>query len=298
MRIDSHQHYWEPRRGDYDWMPKGDPVLDRRYGPADLAPALARRGITGTVVVQAAATVEETEYMLGIADATDTVVGVVGWVDFEQPGHRRHLERLARHPKLVGVRPMIQDIPDVDWMLRSDVQWAYRGVMDAGLAFDALGFPPHLDNFLTIFERHPDLRVVIDHCMKPRIRDHREDPAGAFDHWAERMSRFADETGAFCKLSGLVTEANKDWTVEDLRPFADHVLSTFGPERVMWGSDWPVCQRRASYDAWCEAADALTAHLDEAAREAVFGGTAARFYRPGGARARTGAPVSNPSVPE
>ena len=282
MKIDSHQHYWEPRRGDYDWMPKGDPVLDRRYGPADLAPALARRGITGTVVVQAAATVEETEYMLGIADATDTVVGVVGWVDFEQPGHRSHLERLARHPKLVGVRPMIQDIPDVDWMLRGDVQWAYRAVMDAGLAFDALGFPPHLDNFLTIFERHPELRVVIDHCMKPRIRDHREDPAGAFDHWAERMSRFADETGAFCKLSGLVTEANEDWTVEDLRPFTDHVLSAFGPERVMWGSDWPVCQRRASYDAWCEAADALTAHLDEAAREAVFGGTAARFYRLGG----------------
>ena len=177
MRIDAHQHYWEPRRGDYEWMPEGDPVLDRRYGPADLAPALARHGIARTVVVQGAATVEETEYMLGIADATETVAAVVGWVDFEKPDHRRHLERLARHPKLAGIRPMIQDIPDVDWMLRADVQWAYRAVIDLDLTFDALGFPPHLDNFLTIFGRYPDLRVVIDHCMKPRIRDH---SAGAF----------------------------------------------------------------------------------------------------------------------
>ena len=278
MRIDAHQHYWEPRRGDYEWMPEGDPVLDRRYGPADLAPALARHGIARTVVVQGAATVEETEYMLGIADATETVAAVVGWVDFEKPDHRRHLERLARHPKLAGIRPMIQDIPDVDWMLRADVQWAYRAVIDLDLTFDALGFPPHLDNFLTIFGRYPDLRVVIDHCMKPRIRDH---SAGAFDVWAGRMSRFANETGAFCKLSGLVTEANEDWTAEDLRPYAEHVLSAFGPERVMWGSDWPVCRLRASYDAWYETAAALTAHLDEAAREAIFGGTAARFYRLG-----------------
>ena len=278
MRIDAHQHYWEPRRGDYDWMPKGDPILDRRYGPADLEPALARCGVARTVVVQGAATVEETEYMLGIADASASVAAVVGWVDFESPGHRRHLERLARHPKLAGVRPMIQDIPDVDWMLRGDVQWAYQALIDLDLTFDALGFPPHLDNFLTVFGRYPDLRVVIDHCMKPRIRDHREDPAGAFDAWAGKMSRIANDTGAFCKLSGLVTEAGEDWTVEDLRPFAEHVLDAFGPERVMWGSDWPVCRRRASYEAWCEAAEVLTAHLDEAAREAVFGGAAARFY--------------------
>ena len=278
MRIDAHQHYWEPRRGDYDWMPVDDPVICRRYGPADLAPSLARHGIETTVVVQGAATVEETQYMLGIADATDTVAAVVGWVDFENPDHRGHLGRLARHPKLAGVRPMIQDIADVDWMLRDDVQWAYRAVIDADLTFDALGFPSHLDNFLTILRRYPDLRVVIDHCMKPRIRDHREEPA-AFDDWAGKMSRLAEETGAFCKLSGLVTEAGEDWTVEDLRPFAEHVLCAFGPERVMWGSDWPVCRRRATYDAWREAADALTRHLDEADRDAVFGGTAARFYR-------------------
>ena len=280
VRIDAHHHYWEPRRGDYGWLDEEDPVLGRPFRPADLASSLRRHGIEATVVVQAAPTVEETEYLLGIADATDSTAAVVGWVDFENPGHRRHLARLARHPKLAGVRPMIQDIPDVDWMLREDVQWAYRAVIEADLAFDALGFPPHLDNFLTVFRRYPELRVVIDHGMKPRIRDHRTTPA-AFDEWAEKMSRLAGETSAFCKLSGLVTEAAEDWTVTDLRPFADHVFAAFSPERVMWGSDWPVCRRRTTYDAWWEASQALTGHLDEAARAAIFGGTAARFYRIG-----------------
>jgi len=275
LHIDAHQHYWEPRRGDYDWMPPDDPVLSRKYMPADLAASLARHGIARSVLVQAAATVEETAYMLGIADATETVAAVVGWVDFENPGHLRHLERLARHPKFVGVRPMIQDIADVDWMLRDDVQWAYQAIIDLDLTFDALGFPRHLDNFLTLLRRYPDLRVVIDHGMKPAIRDHPE----GFDHWAEGMSRLADQTQACCKFSGLVTEANEDWTVDDLRPYADHILTAFGPDRVMWGSDWPVCQLRASYDAWRQAAQALTAHLGENERAQVFGGTAIGFYR-------------------
>ena len=121
VMIDAHQHYWEPRRGDYDWMPEDDPVLARRYMPADLADSLGKHSIGRTVLVQAAATVEETEYLLGISDATTSVGAVVGWVDFERPDHLHHLRRLASHPKFVGVRPMIQDIPDVDWMLRADV---------------------------------------------------------------------------------------------------------------------------------------------------------------------------------
>jgi L-fuconolactonase len=278
IKIDAHQHYWEPKRGDYDWMPQDDPVLSRKYMPANLATSLTKHDIAGTVLVQAAATVEETEYMLGIADASDTVAAVVGWVDFEDPGHRHHLERLAQHPKFVGLRPMIQDIPDVDWMLRGDVQWAYQAIVDLDLTFDALGFPVHLDNFLTLLRRYPDMRVVIDHSMKPQIRDHAEDP-GVFDRWAEGMSRLADQTRAYCKFSGLVTEATLDWTLDDLRPYADHILATFGPDRVMWGSDWPVCQLRTSYDVWREAAAALTAHLDEAERVRIFGGTAIEFYR-------------------
>jgi hypothetical protein len=153
---------------------EGRPVLARPYGPADLAPQLAAHDITHTVLVQAAATVDETEYMLGIADATPHVAAVVGWIDFEKPSDLAHLKRLAQHPKFAGVRPMIQDIPDDDWMLRDDVQWAFRAVSDLGLTFDALGFPRHLANFHTILTRYPDLRVVVDHCMKPQIRDHSE----------------------------------------------------------------------------------------------------------------------------
>ncbi|MDU8912447.1 amidohydrolase family protein [Aestuariicoccus sp. MJ-SS9] len=278
MKIDAHQHYWHPARGDYHWMPQDDPVLCRPYGPADLAPMLARHGIGGTIAVQAAATVAETEYLLGLADATDSIRGVVGWIDFEDPGALAHLSRLAAHPEFLGVRPMIQDIPDVDWMLRDDVQWAYPALIELDLSFDALGFPQHLQNFLTLARRYPDLRIVLDHCMKPQISDQR---AGkdAFGAWADGMSRLADETSACVKLSGLVTEAGDGWGTQDLRPFADHVLRAFGPGRVMWGSDWPVCQLQAGYDLWHDTAQALVAHLPAPDRAEIFGGTAARFYR-------------------
>ena len=276
MTIDAHQHYWNPARGDYGWMPKDDPVLDRPYAPADLAPALARRGVARTVLVQAAPTVAETEYLLGLADATDTVAGVVGWVDFERAEDRATLARLARHPRFLGVRPMIQDIADDGWMHRDAVQWAYGALCDLDLTFDALGFPRHLDPFLRLFRRYPALRVVIDHGMKPAIRDH---DAAAFAAWAEGMARLAGETAAVCKLSGLVTEAGPGWTVETLRPYVEHLLACFGPSRLMWGSDWPVCRLRAEYGDWFDAAQALTAGLPPEDRAAVFGRTAAAFYR-------------------
>ncbi len=274
VQIDAHQHYWNPARGDYDWMPKDNPVLSRPYAPADLAPALAEAGVTHTVLVQAAATIAETEYMLGVADATPSVAGVVGWVDFERPDDLAQLKRLAGHPKFLGVRPMIQDIPDVDWMLRDDVQWGFNAVCDLGLKFDALGFPQHLANFATLLARYPAMRVVVDHCMKPQIRDHSE---ANFRLWADGMARLAD-AGAFCKFSGLVTEAGEDWTVDQLRPYASHVLSAFGAERVMWGSDWPVVRLRAEYARWRATAMELTAGLPPAGRARVFGGTAVAFY--------------------
>jgi len=276
MKIDSHQHFWNPARGDYDWMPKGDPVLDLIYRPSDLTATLARHQIDGTVLVQAAATVAETEYMLGLADASDFIKGVVGWVDFEQPADAKVLERLKAHPKFKGVRPMIQDIPDDNWMLRGDVQWAYAALSDLDLTFDALGFPRHLANFLTILKRYPKLRVVIDHCMKPQIRDHN---AANFAFWAEGMARLAGETGAFVKFSALITEANPDWSVDALRPYVDHILRVFGPERIMWGSDWPVCRLREEYDGWISAAKILTAHLPPDALAHVYGRTAEQFYR-------------------
>jgi L-fuconolactonase len=146
-------------RGYYDWMPQDDAVLARPYGPADLQPHLDAHGIGGTVLVQAAATVAETEYMPGIADATPNVMRVVGWVDFERPEDLAQLGRLAAHLKFSGVRPMIQEIPDDDWMLRADVQWGFHTVCDLGLAFDALGFPRHLENSATLLSRYPGMRV-------------------------------------------------------------------------------------------------------------------------------------------
>ncbi len=275
MQIDAHQHFWHPARGDYGWMPVDDPVLSRPYGPAELWPQLQAAGVEGTVLVQAAPTVAETEYMLGIADAVPWVLGVVGWVDFERPADLAEMKRLARHPKFKGVRPMIQDIPDDDWMLRDDVQWAFRALCDLGLRFDALGFPRHLGNFLTILKRYPTLPVVVDHCMKPQIR---EKSAAHFRFWADGMARIADETAAVVKFSALITEADADWTVDDLAPYVDHVLRVFGAERMMWGSDWPVCRLRGEYAGWRRAALDLTAGLDDVDRALIFGGTAAGFY--------------------
>lgn len=274
-RIDAHQHYWEPRRGDYHWMPMDNAILARPYFPKDLHPHLEQHGFSHTVLVQAAATVNETEYMLGIADSTDSVAGVVGWIDFESPEDYAQLARLARHPKFCGVRPMIQDIADDDWMLREDVQWAYQALVDLDLSFDALGLSRHLANFHTILTRYPTMRVVVDHIMKPRIAQHPDD----FAFWADGISRLAEDTGAFCKLSGMATEAAEGWQVDDLAPYAHHVLAAFGPERVMWGSDWPVCRLGANYEQWLAAAEAMTAHLTPDQRAQVFGGTAAAFYR-------------------
>ncbi|MDE2791066.1 MAG: amidohydrolase family protein [Paracoccaceae bacterium] len=275
-RIDSHQHYWNPARGDYDWMPMDDATLAQPYGPSDLEPQLKAHGFDRTVLVQAAATVNETEYLLGIADATASVAGVVGWVDFESLSGRADLERLSGHPKFLGIRPMIQDIPDDDWMLRNDVQWGFRAVADLGLTFDALGFPRHLENFLTILRRYPDMRTVVDHCMKPRIRNHN---TAEFDHWADGMRRIAEETGAYCKYSALVTEAKENWCPADLRPYVDHVFEVFGPDRILWGSDWPVCRLRTEYSGWVAAAERLVDGLSESETARVFGETAAEFYR-------------------
>jgi L-fuconolactonase len=272
MNIDSHQHFWSPPRGDYFWM-VGDAVapINRDIFPQDYEPLRRAHGIDSTVLVQAAPTVNETEYMLGLADATAFVAKVVGWVDFENPDDLKHLARFAKHKKFSGVRPMIQDIPEVDWMHRADVQWGFDAIIDLDLTFDALGFPVHLDNFLKLFKRYSSARIVIDHCMKPVIRKNE------FDQWARKMTVIARETTVLCKLSGLPSEARKGWTIETLRPYAEHVIDVFGPSRVMWGSDWPVVELNGNYASWRHAAESYV--TDESERKEVFGGTAAKFYR-------------------
>ena len=271
MIIDAHQHYWNPARGDYSWMAgAGLETLRRTILPKDLAAHLKKHGIDKTVVVQAAPTVNETEYLLGIADATETIAKVVGWVDFENRDDLKHLERLAKHPKFTGVRPMIQDLPDPEWMHRKDVQWAFDAIIDLDLTFDALGFPIHLEPFLRLFHRFPKMRIVVDHCMKPHIRDE------AFDVWADGITKIAKETGAFCKLSGLATESRSGWNTHTLLPYARLVIDVFGADRVMFGSDWPVLELNGSYKSWFEAAKKIVQPTE---LKSIFGDTAARFYR-------------------
>ncbi len=276
ITVDAHHHFWHPERGDYGWMPKDNPVLSRPYGPQDLNAALTASGVTQTVLVQAAPTVHETEYLLGIADACPHVTKVVGWIDFEDPSQLDTLARLAQHPKFAGVRPMIQDLPDDSWMLQENVDWAYRALVDLNLTFDCLGFPRHLDNFHTLLTRYPGLRAVVDHCMKPQIGDGTD---ASFDEWANGIGRLADDTGAYCKLSGLVTETAEDWSHDALWPYVDHVLRVFGADRVMWGSDWPVVRLKSEYADWHATAQELTQHLADDERHAVFAGNARKFYQ-------------------
>lgn len=272
MRIDAHQHYWRLDRGDYGWLTPELGPIHRDFLPSDLAPILARHGVDGTVLVQAAPTAAETAYLLGLAADHPSVLGVVGWTDFEAADAPAEIERLAARPALVGLRPMIQDIGDDEWVARPALDPAFGALAEAGLVFDALVLPRHLGPLLARMARSPEVRVVIDHGAKPLIAD------GAMDGWAEDVTRLARETDAACKLSGLVTEAGEGWSVEALRPYTDHLLDVFGPDRLLWGSDWPVCTLAATYDGWAEATDVLLAGLSGAERAAVQGGNAARVY--------------------
>ena len=220
-RIDAHQHFWTLARGDYGWLTPDLAPIYRDFGPADLAPLLDEAGIDGTILVQAAPTVAETQFLLSIAEETPFVKGVVGWVDFEAPDAPDRIAALATHPALVGLRPMIQDIADPDWMLRDGLTPAFEALQRHELTFDALTLPRHLGPLRALLARHPRMRVVIDHGSKPPIRDR------AIDDWARDIAGLAADTAAFCKLSGLVTEAPSGWSVEDLGPYVDHCLCIF-----------------------------------------------------------------------
>jgi L-fuconolactonase len=272
-RIDAHQHFWALERGDYGWLTPELDVIYRDFLPQDLAPLLDQHGLSGTVLVQAAPTVEETRFMLSLADSNELVKGVVGWVDFENPAAPDLIAKLAEHRSLVGLRPMIQDIPDADWMLRRELRPAFDALQKADLTFDALTLPHHLSNLQELLARHLEMRVVIDHGSKPVIRE------SQIEDWAADMAALAEKTQAYCKLSGLVTEAKPNWTVDDLRPYVDHLLETFGPDRLIWGSDWPVCLLASDYKRWVETTEELLSDLSTEEQNAILGGNAIRAYK-------------------
>jgi L-fuconolactonase len=276
VAVDAHQHFWRLARGDYGWLTPALGPIHRDFEEADLTPILARHGVARTILVQAAPTEAETDYMLALGRRADFVAGVVGWVDFEAGDAAERIAARAAEPLLKGLRPMLQDLADDAWLLRGDLAPAFAAMRAHGLRFDALVKPRHLPVLIRFVERHPGLRVVIDHGAKPEIA--RWSPGDEdFRRWAEALKTLAS-LGCYAKLSGLVTEAPQGWTVEALKPYVETLLACFGTERLMWGSDWPVAILGGGYDAWREASVTLTAHLSEAERDALFGGAAMRFY--------------------
>jgi L-fuconolactonase len=271
-RIDGHQHFWRLARGDYAWLTPELGPLYRDFEPEDLEPLRRAAGVDCTIVVQAAATVAETRYLLELADRTPWIAGVVGWIDMATSDAAKLLDDLQGHPAFRGVRPMIQDIPDPDWMLRDELTPAFHELARRSLTFDALVRPEHLPRLLRLLERHPDLRVVVDHGAKPDIR------RGAFEPWAGDLRRIAAETRSLCKLSGLATEAAVDWSVHDLSRYVDHLFACFGPDRLVWGSDWPVVDLAGGYARWRAATETLLEPLAPRDRAAVLGANAAAFY--------------------
>lgn len=275
MRIDSHQHYWKVKRGDYHWMTPAVPVLYRDYLPADLRPSLVEHNIQKTILVQAAQTVAETDYLLNLAEQDESVAGVVGWLDMEDANFPSEFEKYRNNPKFIGLRPMLQDIPDDRWILRPSVLAALRVISDADYPFEFLTYPRHLPFVSQVLETIPKLRAIIDHISKPEIRLHKAEP------WKSWITQLARHPHLYCKLSGMITEADhKHWTVNDLRPYIDHVVQCFGFDRVMFGSDWPVCLCAGSYSKVVGAlSEALSSELTEETEAKLFGRNAIRFYK-------------------
>lgn len=284
-RIDSHQHFWRISRGDYGWLRAGDPAvakLMRDFLPANLVGTLKALGITQTVLVQAAASEAETDFLLELADANEFIAGVVGWVDLSRPESVATLERWAHNAKFKGVRPMLQDLPANDWIAREPHAEVVQALVRLGLRFDALVKPWHLEPLLRFVKRHPQLPVVIDHAAKPQLVQ------GWQAHWAgswrRHLASLAAQPQVRCKLSGLLGEAPPAASrsvaegVDALRPVWDALLQWFGPERLMWGSDWPVLTLVADYARWVAVCDSLIGELSPPDQARVWQGNAQRFY--------------------
>lgn len=272
--IDAHQHFWRLERGDYPWPNASVAPIFRDFGPEDLAPLLKRAGVERTILVQATDSLAETEFLLQFAAESPTVAGVVGWVDLAAPEAMAQIDKLRRDPLLKGLRPMLQSIAQTDWILRPEVQPALAHMAAVGLRFDALIQPRHLAPLKIMAQAHPDLRIVVDHLAKPRMGGGLiPDP-----EWTAGMRALAERPNLWCKLSGMLTEIGPAWRRADLEPFVGVAMEAFGPERVLWGSDWPVVNLAGAYQTWVETAQALTAHLDAAAQARIFAGSARAFY--------------------
>ena len=272
--VDSHQHFWQVGRFDYPWMTPEVDVLCHDYLPAALEPVLQRNRVGQTILVQASNSVAETRWLLTLAEENPFIAGVVGWVDLQSDAVGQQLDELASHSKFKGVRHLVESEPNDDWLAQASVINGLRELSSRGLSYDLLVHTRHLKHAAKVVAECPELRFVIDHMAKPPIA------SGEIDKWARELKPMAAANNVWCKLSGLVTEASwTDWRVEDFIPYLDKALEYFGPQRMMFGSDWPVSLLAASYEQVLEVVQTLLADLSDEDRELIFSQNASQFYR-------------------
>lgn len=272
-RIDAHQHFWRYTPEEYAWITPELEVLRRDFLPDDLEPLLRGRALDACVAVQARQDLDETRWLLELTGAAPWIAGVVGWVDLRSPQVSEQLSELAAHPRLVGVRHVVQDEPDDRFLDGADFRRGVRELANFDLTYDLLIYPRQLPAAIDFAAALPDQPMVLDHLAKPEVR------AGLFEPWAGQLSALGRAENLSVKLSGLITEADWDhWSPDGLRRYFDHTLESFGPQRVMFGSDWPVCLLAGSYDRVAELIEDFASALSPDERAALFGGNAARFY--------------------
>jgi L-fuconolactonase len=274
MHIDAHQHFWVYDPREYDWIDDSMTPLRRDFLPADLKPELEQSGFQGCVAVQARQTIEETRWLLELAAASPFILGVVGWVDLQSPQVRSQLESVAGNLKLVGVRHVVQGEPDDRFLLRPEFLRGVSILEEFDLAYDILIYARHLPVAAEFVQKFPRQRFVLDHLAKPPIR------SASLHPWAEGIRKLAAFPNVFCKLSGLVTEADwRHWKPDDMAPYLDVAFEAFGPQRLMIGSDWPVCTVAASYASAMAVVKDYLGRLSAEAQQAMLGGNAQRFWK-------------------
>jgi len=275
MKIDAHQHFWQHSQPfNYRWQngPKMAKIR-RDFLPEDLKPLIEQVGIEKTIFVQTQHNLEENRWVLKLAEQNDFIAGVVGWVDLGSEDCEKQLLEFKDHPKFVGIGHVTQDETDDNFIVRANVVRGLKVLEKHGVPFDLLFYVKHLHHAQTLAEQLPDLPMVIDHLAKPRIKDH------ATEDWIDNFRKAGKYPNVYCKLSGMVTEADwENWTAEDLKPYVETALQVFGPERCMFGSDWPVCELAATYQEVYEALDKILSPLSKSEKDAIYANTAAKFY--------------------
>jgi L-fuconolactonase len=273
-KIDAHHHLWQYNAAEYGWLDDDMRALRRDFLPKDLSAELAAGGIDGSVAVQARQTLDETRWLLDMADQCDAIRGVVGWAPIAGEDFPGVMEEFEHRTKLKGLRHVIQGEPDENYILRADFNSGILAMQGSGLVYDILIYERHLPQTIEFVDEYPDQIFVLDHIAKPRIG------AGIIEPWAENLRELALRQNVWCKVSGLVTEADwKSWTPETLRPYLDVVVDAFGVGRLMAGSDWPVCLVATQYAQWFEVLRTYFAGFSESERDAIFGGTAMDVYQ-------------------